>query len=44
MSVLVLSKEELLRFRFAKVTLGYLDFYYVVILLDCCFVVASCSC
>ena len=34
-----MPEEELLRFRFMKVTLDYLAFYYVVILLDCCFVV-----
>ena len=38
-SVSVLPEEELLRFHFTKVTLGYLAFYYVVMQLDCCFVV-----
>jgi hypothetical protein len=50
MSVLVLSEEELLRFRFTKVTPGYLACYYVVMLLDYCFAtqllfcIASYSC
>jgi hypothetical protein len=36
--VLVLPKEELLRFRFNEVTLGYLAFKYIVMLLDFCLV------
>jgi hypothetical protein len=43
MSVSMLPEEELLRFYFTEVTLGYLAFYYIVMLLDCCFVVTSCS-
>jgi hypothetical protein len=34
--VLVLLEEELLRFRFKEVMLGYLAFKYVVMLLDFC--------
>jgi hypothetical protein len=34
----MLPEEEPLRFHLTKVTLGYLVFYYVIILLDCCFV------
>jgi hypothetical protein len=33
--------QELLRFFFKEVTFGSLGFIYVVMLLDCCFVVAS---
>jgi hypothetical protein len=33
-SILVLSEEELSRFRFKEVTLGFLTFKYVVMLLD----------
>jgi hypothetical protein len=35
--------EKLLQFCFKGVTFGSLAFYYVVMLLDCCFVVASAS-
>jgi hypothetical protein len=37
-SVSVLLEEELLRFCFMEVTLGYLAFYYIVMLLDCYYV------
>jgi hypothetical protein len=37
----MLSEEELLRFCFKKVTFGSLAFEYVVMLLNCCFVVTS---
>jgi hypothetical protein len=36
-------EEELLKFCFKEVTFGSLAFQYIVMLLNCCFVVASCS-
>jgi hypothetical protein len=38
MSVSVLPEEEFLRFCFLEITLNYLAFYYIIMLLDCCFV------
>jgi hypothetical protein len=35
--------EKLLHFCFKEVTFGSLAFYYVVMLLDCCFAIASAS-
>jgi hypothetical protein len=38
-----LCKEKLLQFCFKEVTFSSLAFCYVIMLLDCYFIVASCS-